>query len=141
MVHKTKAKKALLIACLTVEIILLFCCILFSCFSKKHPEVLAVSIQSPEIDEDGISLIWQVRNDGPEVIEFATGSIAQITINLTKYNPTYDAIVLQPGENYRLEIHIPNTYLRDTQTNSIKITAETTEGTRATFRQSFHYSK
>ena len=62
--------------------------------------------------------------------------IAQIVLNGENYAFETEAVTLEPGEAYSVDISIPYPVARQDGTNNVKITA-TTGDTTATYKESF----
>ena len=72
-------------------------------------------------------------------MSFDKNAIAQILLNGEKYEFETEPITLEAGEEYSVEITIPYPVARQEMNNNLKITAETTGGTKATYKQSFEH--
>ena len=60
-------------------------------------------------------------------------------LTVKKYEFETEPITLEAGEEYSVEITIPYPVARQEMNNNLKITAETTGGTKATYKQSFEH--
>ena len=56
---------------------------------------------------DGMNFSWEVENENEYIIKFEEGSIASITLNGESYETDIKAVVLEPGETYKVNIQIP----------------------------------
>lgn len=87
-------------------------------------------------DEEGLKFTWSVENIGDYSVSFDKNMIAQIVLNGEDYAFETEAITLEPGEAYSVDISIPYPVARQDGTNNVKITA-TTGDTTATYKESF----
>ena len=69
-------------------------------------------------------------------MSFDKNMIAQIILNGENYAFETEAVTLEPGEAYSVDISIPYPVARQNGTNNVKITA-TTGDTTATYKESF----
>lgn len=87
-------------------------------------------------DEEGLKFTWSVENIGDYSVSFDKNMIAQIVLNGEDYAFETEAVTLEPGEAYSVDISIPYPVARQDGTNNVKITA-TTGDTTATYKESF----
>lgn len=87
-------------------------------------------------DEEGLKFTWSVENIGDYSVSFDKNMIAQIILNGENYAFETEAVTLEPGEAYSVDISIPYPVARQDGTNNVKITA-TTGDTTATYKESF----
>ena len=109
---------------------------------NQSSSTLQVGIRSDAesaYDSDGMNVIWTVKNVGDHSVSFDKNAIAQILLNGEKYEFETEPITLEVGEEYSVEISIPYPVARQEMNNNLKITAETTGGTKATYKQSFEH--
>ena len=105
----------------------------------KHTKIGIRSDAESAYDSDGMNVIWTVKNVGDHSVSFDKNAIAQILLNDEKYEFETEPITLEAGEEYSVEITIPYPVARQEMNNNLKITAETTGGTKATYKQSFEH--
>ena len=78
----------------------------------------------------------ELENIGDYSVSFDKNMIAQIVLNGEDYAFETEAVTLEPGEAYSVDISIPYPVARQNGTNNVKITA-TTGDTTATYKESF----
>ena len=107
--------------------------------SISQNDILQVGIRKATAgvyDEEGLKFTWSVENIGDYSVSFDKNMIAQIVLNGEDYAFETEAITLEPGEAYSVDISIPYPVARQDGTNNVKITA-TTGDTTATYKESF----
>ena len=105
----------------------------------KYKAILQVGIRKATAgvyDEEGLKFTWSVENIGDYSVSFDKNMIAQIVLNGEDYAFETEAVTLEPGEAYSVDISIPYPVARQNGTNNVKITA-TTGDTTATYKESF----
>jgi hypothetical protein len=101
------------------------------------PHILLKAVEKQfEYDEEGLKFTWSVENIGDYSVSFDKNMIAQIVLNGEDYAFETEAVTLEPGEAYSVDISIPYPVARQNGTNNVKITA-TTGDTTATYKESF----
>ena len=107
--------------------------------STSQNDILQVGIRKATAgvyDEEGLKFTWSVENIGDYSVSFDKNMIAQIVLNGEDYAFETEAVTLEPGEAYSVDISIPYPVARQDGTNNVKITA-TTGDTTATYKESF----
>ena len=107
--------------------------------SAPQNDILQVGIRKATAgvyDEEGLKFTWSVENIGDYSVSFDKNMIAQIVLNGENYAFETEAVTLEPGEAYSVDISIPYPVARQDGTNNVKITA-TTGDTTATYKESF----
>ena len=107
--------------------------------STSQNDILQVGIRKATAgvyDEEGLKFTWSVENIGDYSVSFDKNMIAQIVLNGEDYAFETEAVTLEPGEAYSVDISIPYPVARQNGTNNVKITA-TTGDTTATYKESF----
>lgn len=107
--------------------------------STSQNDILQIGIRKATAgvyDEEGLKFTWSVENIGDYSVSFDKNMIAQIVLNGEDYAFETEAVTLEPGEAYSVDISIPYPVARQNGTNNVKITA-TTGDTTATYKESF----
>ena len=107
--------------------------------STSQNDILQVGIRKATAgvyDEEGLKFTWSVENIGDYSVSYDKNMIAQIVLNGEDYAFETEAVTLEPGEAYSVDISIPYPVARQNGTNNVKITA-TTGDTTATYKESF----
>ena len=131
-------KKKVIIVIAVIACILLAVVVALSA-NRAGDDTLKVGIRKAAAgvyDEEGLKFTWSVENIGDYSVSFDKNMIAQIVLNGEDYAFETEAVTLEPGEAYSVDISIPYPVARQNGTNNVKITA-TTGDTTATYKESF----
>ena len=107
----------------------------------SQSDILQVGIRKATLgvyDEEGLKFTWSVKNVGAYSVSFNKNMIAQVVLNGEDYIFETEAVTLEPGETYSVDISIPYPVARQDGTNNVKITAATGD-TTATYKESFSH--
>lgn len=102
-------------------------------------DVLSVGIRSPSLTDTGLSLVWCVQNLGNHDVYFDANSIAQVSVNSNEFFFPSNSVILQSGDQYKIDISVPLSYMRIPGLNTVKITAKSGNGTTASVIESFEF--
>lgn len=111
-------------------------------FDNNRKDRIGVGIRSSVdinkvYDADGLNFTWLVSNESKHDVYFEEDAIAYITINGEYFNMDTEAIVLEPGEEYSLDILIPYPIANKERNDNVTISATTENGTKGTVKKQF----
>ena len=123
-------------------IIIVTVLILISLLNSKESDKIQVGIRygaDGVYDDTGMNFVWEVENRSDHDVHFKENNLASITINGESYNVDMESVVLEPGEEYSVNIRIPYPIARIEGSNTIEIVAISENGTEATCRKIFRH--
>ena len=129
----------------TVGIIIVLATILvYTIFVHKNNEkadlpTVSAGIQVDEVHTNSIRLTWIVKNRSDQVLTFDKNRIMQITLNGKEIVYPTKPAKLGPGEQVNIDVDIKDINVE--QTNTVKITATSNEGTEVTIVQNISKAK
>lgn len=130
-----KATKRILFTSITI---ILIAFIAYTYFSQTRYDLpmVSTSIRVQEIREDSIALKWIVGNESERPITFDENNIMQVELNRQEILYPTEAKILAPGEEVRIDLELIG--IDTDQINTVKITANCNEGTKASFIRTFY---
>ena len=131
---------------ISVSVLVILSIVLFSSIKmlNTHKDRIGVGIRSSVdinkvYDADGLNFTWLVRNESEHNVSFKEDAIAYITINGEPFNIDIGVVVLEPGEQYSLDIHIPYPIASKERNDNVTISATTENGTKGTVKHTFSH--
>ena len=106
---------------------------------KADPPMVSAGIQIDEVHTNSIRLIWIVKNKSDQTLTFNKNCIMQITLNGKEIVYPTNPARLGPGEQVNIGIDLKDINVE--QTNTVKISATSNEGTEVTIVQNISKAK
>lgn len=106
---------------------------------KVDLPVVSAGIRIGELHTNSVSLTWMVKNKSDQTLTFDKNSIMHITLNGKEIAYPTDPVKLEPGKQFSNDVELKD--INVDQTNTVKISATSNEGTEVTIVQNIPKAK
>lgn len=124
----------------TIYIVASLCILFIGLYSLHNQQcattTLTVDVDILDSDSGNWVLLWSVKNNTSEILEFEQNNIAQISVNGKAYPYETSISTLNPYEIHSFEVTLFNMDID--VPNTIRITATTNIGTAASINQTIY---